>query len=91
MEKTSYTIIKTAQFYGSLKSIPSSVKNSIVMIEPMMEKDPYSVAKPLRKPFEGKYVVRLLDRKYRLVCRIENQTHKVYFDYVRSRSRVYLS
>jgi len=90
LAKNNFQIIQTNQFETSLKGLPSSISKEISKIEPILQDDPYSIAKELRSPLQGKYVVRLLGNSYRLVCRIENHTKKVYLDYVKPRSIVYL-
>ncbi|MBI5697791.1 MAG: hypothetical protein HZC29_04750 [Thaumarchaeota archaeon] len=80
MTKNNFQIIRTRQFEISLKGLPSSIHKELSKIEPILQDNPYSVAKELRKPLQGRYVVRLLNNRYRLVCRIENHAKKVYLD-----------
>lgn len=51
--------------------------------------DPNPIAKPLRKTLEGKYTVRFADQRWRLVIRINWNSHKIKLLYVERRPSVY--
>lgn len=92
MTTNRYSITKTQpSFEKSLRVLSPDVRIAISQIEPILEINPHQIAKPLRAPLEGKYAIRILGRRYRLVCRIQDQTHRVFLDYVMPRSTSYAS
>ena len=91
MTTSRFQIIRTQPFFdNSLRNLPTAINTEINKIERVLEIDPFLIAKPLRAPLQGRYAIRILGRKYRIICRIDIHTHRVYLDYVRPRSTAYL-
>jgi len=78
-------------FEESLRALSPVVRIAVQEARQILEVDPFIIAKKLRHPLEGRYVVRILGRRFRLVCRINTSTHHVFLDYVKPRSSAYLS
>lgn len=52
--------------------------------------DPFSIATPLHKPYEGKYAVRIYGKRYRLIVTINVNSRNVRLWYVEGRGDVYI-
>lgn len=92
MTTSTYEIIPVnPEFENSLRNLPPQIRIEINTLRQILENDPFSIAKPLRHPLEGRYAVRILGRRFRLICRINTSSHRVFLDYVMHRSTVYLS
>jgi mRNA-degrading endonuclease RelE of RelBE toxin-antitoxin system len=54
-----------------------------------LKEHPAKLAIPLRGKLKGKYKVYLGNKRYRLICRIELNTKKVFLWYIRPRTLAY--
>lgn len=90
MTENPFRIIEcNPEFEKSIKSLPSHIKKEISKVKKILQQDPFFVAKPLKFPLEGKWVVRIGNNRYRMICRIEFNTRKIFLYYVRLRSSAY--
>ena len=87
---TNFKIVeKNPVFEESLKRLPIAVRKEVEEVKELLAKDPESIAKPLKGELRGYYKVYLGNRRYRLICRIEVNTKKVFLYYVKPRSIAY--
>lgn len=56
----------------------------------ILKKNPFSVATTLRKPYEGKYAVRIYGKRYRLIITINVNSRNVKLYSVDGRGDVYI-
>ncbi len=56
----------------------------------ILKKDPFSIATPLHRPYEGKYAVRVYGKRYRLIVAINVNSRTVKLYYVAGRGDVYV-
>lgn len=90
MNKNDFTIIeRNPTFEESLRGLPPTLRKEIEEIKEILKKDPAKIAKPLRGKLKGKYKIYLGKKRYRLVCRIELNTKKIFLLYVRPRTLAY--
>jgi len=87
--RRNYSIVDTSPEYQKcLEHIPSNIKKDLDLKLEILQDDPFSIAKELRAPLQGKYSVRI-DRGYRLECRIDLNSHKIFLLFIGPRSEAY--
>jgi mRNA-degrading endonuclease RelE of RelBE toxin-antitoxin system len=83
-----YKIVVTSpEYQNALNQLPLQVKQNLEVKLKTLEDDPFLIAKKLRAPLQGKHSVRI--DGYRLECRIDLNSHKIFLLSIEPRSGAY--
>jgi len=78
------------EYDNSLSSLNSADKKDLADKILLLQNNPFLIATPLHKPYQGKYRVRIADGKYRLIVTINLNSNTVKLWYVSGRGDVYI-
>ena len=86
---SNYQIIDTSpEYQNTLENLPNHVKEDLEIKLKMLEDDPFPIAKKLRPPLQERHSVRI--DGYRLECRINLNSHKIFLLSIEPRATAYI-
>ncbi|MDE1728954.1 MAG: hypothetical protein KGH81_07255 [Thaumarchaeota archaeon] len=89
-EESHYTIsYDNPEYENSPSSLNPADKKDLAEKILILQNDPFSVATPLHKPYQGKYRVKISSGKYRLIITINLNSKNVKLWYVSGRGDAY--
>jgi mRNA-degrading endonuclease RelE of RelBE toxin-antitoxin system len=84
-----YEIIDTSpEYQNALQNLPEDVNEELQIKLKILEDDPFSIAKQLRPPLQERHSVRI--DGYRLLCRINLNSHRIFLLSIEPRATVYI-